>query len=314
MRVFLALAFSFFAAAVSVAEDEKWRAPFDYAAELPEMVAPFEPFRIIGNVYYVGTEGLAVYLIAGVDGGHALIDGGLPGYEQIIIDNIAKLGFDIKDVKYLLNTHAHFDHSGGLAALKKASGAELIASEGDVSALEGGFYLGSEDNPNFAVPPVTVDEIIEDRGPDALPYLVLVVRGPATQYGVDVQLLGSRLTSGHSRGCTTWALQSVNENGESYEVLFFCSATVAANSLVPEQYEGIVDDYRMTFDKTKEWDPDVFLSNHPEVFFMKETREKQKAGDPLAFVNRGAFQKYIAAKERAFEKALAEQTEAAENK
>lgn len=308
MRIFLVVVFSFFTLPAS-AEKSEWQAPFDYAEAFPEMVAPYEPFRVIDNVYYVGTEGLAVYLITAEKGGHALIDGGLPGYEQIIIDNIAKLGFNIKDVNYLLNTHAHFDHSGGLAELKKASGAKLYASEGDVSALEGGFYLGSEENPNFAAPPVKVDYVINDRASDYNQFVIQLPQESFRQHeGHRIQLLIPSLTPGHSRGCTSWALQSVDHEHERIgEAMIFCSATVAANSLAPEQYPGIVDDYRSTFEHTKDWEPDIFLANHPEVFFMKETREKQKAGDPLAFVNRGAFQRYRAAKERDFEEALAEQ-------
>lgn len=270
-------------------------APINWAEAQPHWAAPFEPFRIIGNIYYVGTEGLAVYLIVG-EKEHVLIDGGLAGHEQIIIDNVAKLGFDIKDVYLLLNTHAHFDHSGGLAALKEAARAKLVASEGDVSALEGGFYLGFEDNVDYSAPPVGVDHEIDDR---SLDYGGWSVEGNG-------YALSASLTPGHSRGCTSWRT-IVEEAGEIYDVLIICSVTVAANKLVPEQYPGIVDDYRETFEKTKDWEPDVFLANHPEVFHMRETREKQKAGDPLAFVNRGAFQKYMVAKKRAFERALEEQ-------
>ncbi|MBT8473485.1 MAG: subclass B3 metallo-beta-lactamase [Marinicaulis sp.] len=276
-----------------------------WAERQPHWVEPFEPFRIIGNLYYVGTQGLAVYLItdyighaiSGAEYAAVVIDGGMAGNEQIIIDNIAKLGFDIKDVKYLLNTHAHFDHSGGLAKLKTASNAELTAAEGDVSALEGGFYLGFEQQTEYFAPPVTVDKSFKNDED-----LLIFPIGNAALTGV--------VTPGHSRGCTSWRL-SIEDNGEEYEVLIFCSATVALNSLVPKQYDGIVGDYRYTFETTKEWKPDVFLANHPEVFYMKETREKQKAGDPLAFVNRGAFQRYIRAKERAFERAFAEQQAAA---
>ena len=296
MRIVVAVVLSAFAFS-AFAEDEAWQAPYDYAEELPEMVAPFEPFRVIGNIYYVGTEGLAVYLIAG-DDGHALIDGGLPGFEHIIINNIAKLGFDIKDVKYLLNTHAHFDHSGGLAALKEASGAKLYASEGDVSALEGGFYLGFEDRTNFSAPPVSVDRAFPDD----------LILGP-----IAGTIFEGLHTPGHTRGCTSWGLK-VEEAGEPYDVLVFCSASVGANRLVdPPQYEGIVEDYRYTFEETKDWKPDVFLANHPEVFHMKETREKQKAGDPLAFVNRGAFQAYRAEAFADFEEALEVQTRAADD-
>lgn len=299
MRIVLAILFSLFTVYASAEEASE---PIDWAKSQPHWVKPFEPFRVIGNVYYVGTEGLAVYLITGEDG-HALIDGGLAGHEQIIIDNIATLGFDIKDVKYLLNTHAHFDHSGGLAELKRASGAELHAYSGDASALEEGFYLGFEDRSEYAAPPVSVDRVWRQPKDEKDIVMNIFVR-PRVLLGIP--------TPGHSRGCTSWEVTGISEEEKEYNVLIFCSATVAANSLGPEQYEGIIDDYRLTFEKTKDWNPDVFLANHPEVFHMKEAREKQKAGDPLAFVNRGAFQKYIAAKERAFEKALAEQKRAAQ--
>ena len=273
----------------------------DWAEEYPNWAASFEPFNIIGNLYYVGTEGLAVYLITGEDG-HVLIDGGLPGHEQIIIDNIAALGFDIKDVNYLFNTHAHFDHSGGLAALKEASGAELWAMEGDVSALEGGFYLGFEGKPEFGAPPVKVDHVITKDDP-ALNGAIVSLTGEK----IEKPFLKAELTPGHSRGCTSFRLFITDDN-EHLEALIFCSATVAANRLVnPPQYDGIVDDYRHTFEKTKDWTPDIFLSNHAETFGLKKERAEQLAGNRRAFVNRGAFQKYIVAKRNAFEKALAEQ-------
>ena len=286
--------------------------PIDWIELNPHWVAPMEPFHILGNIYYVGTEGLAVYLITG-ENGHALIDGGMPGYEQLIIDNIATLGFDINDVKYLFNTHAHFDHSGGLAALKEASGGELYASVGDVSALEGGFYLGFEDNADYAAPPVKVDHVLKDRDPE---FEGAIVSFSAS--GEGKPLLKTELTPGHSRGCTSFRIFFDENNNEHHEALIFCSATVAANRLVATeagapQYEGIVDDYRMTFEKTRFWTPDVFLANHAETFHMKEKRAAQLAGNPRAFLNRGAFQRYMAAKRGAFERELAEQTAAAKN-
>ncbi len=307
MRKLLILLTLLVAAPLNAQEDD---AGIDWAAEQPHWAAPFEPFNIIGNLYYVGTEGLAVYLIAGEDG-HALIDGGLPGHEQLIIDNIAALGFDIKDVKYLLNTHAHFDHSGGLAALKEASGAELWASEGDVSALEGGFYLGSEDKPEYAAPPVKVDRVLRDRASDFGGAVISMTGGEPGK-----PFLLTALTPGHSRGCTSFRL-FIDDDREHLEALIFCSATVAANRLVasdegPAQYEGIVDDYRLTFEKTRDWTPDIFLANHSEVFGLKDARERQVAGNRRAFLNRGAFQKYILEKKNAFEKALAEQSGAAD--
>lgn len=259
-----------------------------WAESNPTWVAPTEPFKIIGNVYYVGTEGLSSFLIPS-EKGHVLLDGGLPQNAPTIAENIAKLGFSIDDVKVLLNSHAHVDHSGGLASLKKMSGATMIASEGDRSALEGGYALGDRDDESLSAPPVVVDRAIED--------------GEKITLGQNV--LTARLTPGHTRGCTSWVLPVI-ESGVSYEVLFFCSATVAGNRLVPPQYDGIVEDFRETFRKTRNWSPDVFLANHPSFFKMKSKRKKLIAGDPEAFVDREGFGKMMQRLEESFERQLRE--------
>lgn len=261
--------------------------PSPWAASNPDWVEPIAPFRIAGEVYYVGTRGLASYLIA-TEEGHFLIDGGLPENASLIAGNIRSLGYDVRDVRYLLNSHAHFDHSGGLAALKKATGAMMIASEGDRWALENGLTPGSETDPDFAAPPVKVDRTIGDG--ESL-----------TLGGVT---LTAHLTPGHTKGCTSWTM-----NAGGKEILFFCSATVAANRLAgPPQYDGIVEDYRLTFAKTKDWRPDIFLANHPFFFSMEEKRARQIAGDAEAFVDREGFPAMMTTLEAAFEKALAEQT------
>lgn len=268
-------------------------APSPWGASNPDWIEPYEPFRVIGNIYFVGPRGLGAWLIAG-DEGHILLDAGLPENAPLIARNIEALGFKLADIKILLNSHAHFDHSGGLAAMKLMTGAKLIASEGDRSALEGGFYLGSEDDADMSAPPVTVDETVED--------------GETVRLGAIA--LAAHLTPGHTRGCTSWTM-TAEEAGAAYEVLFFCSATVAANRLVDAekgpQYAGIVDDYRLTFDKTRDWRPDVFLANHPVFFRLEEKRERQKAGDALAFVDRESFPALMKMLEADFETRLAAQ-------
>lgn len=267
-----------------------------WGEENPGWTEPYEPFRVIGNIYSVGPCGLGVYLIATHEG-HILLDGGLPETVPLIARNIEALGFRLSDVKILLNSHAHFDHSGGLAALKALTGATLIASEGDRSALEGGVYLGSEEDAQMSAPPVAVDETVADGGTASL--------GGAA--------LTANLTPGHTRGCTSWSM-TVEEEGKPYSVLFFCSASVAANRLAdPEkgpQYEGVVEDYRRTFEKARAMRPDVLLAGHPEFFGMEEKRARQKAGDPLAFVDPEAFPALIARQQADFEKRLAEATAA----
>lgn len=246
-------------------------------------IEPAEPFRVIGNVYFVGTTGLGMYLID-TGAGLIVLDGGLERNADMVLSSIRALGFDPADVKILLNTHAHLDHSGGLARIKEVTGAKLIASKEDQSALEGGFYLGSEDNHSLDAPPVNVDANIAD--------------GETVSLGNTT--LTARLTPGHTRGCTSWWM-TVEENGTPYEVLFFCSATVAANRLAPDpQYEGIVADYRHTFEITKDWTPDVFLANHPEFTGLWQTRTQQLAGDKLAFVDRTIFPAYISELETDF--------------
>lgn len=253
-----------------------------------------EPFRVIGDgqrgIYFVGTRGLGMYFIPTAQG-HIVIDGGMPGQGKQVWDNIIKLGYDPTEVKILLNSHAHMDHSGGLAELKQLTGAELLASEGDRSALEGGFYLGSEDDASMGAPPVKVDRIIAD--------------GETVKLG-HVELT-AHLTPGHTRGCTSWTMDA-QQGRKPYKTLFFCSASVAANRLVgPPQYPGIVEDYRKTFALTKDWKPDIFLSNHPEFFGMAEKQEKLAAGDPLAFVDHSGFSLFIGKMERSFEAALEKQ-------
>jgi metallo-beta-lactamase class B len=255
---------------------------------------PAEPFHIIDNVYYVGTSGLASYLFKTQDG-LIVLDGALPESAPLIEASIQKLGFKLSDVKIILNSHAHFDHSGGLAQLKEDTGARLYAMEGDVSALEGGFYLGSESEKTKSAPPVKVDQVLRDGDTVSL--------GGVT--------LKAYLTPGHTRGCTSWGA-TVHDQGQPYELLVFCSASVAANRITPPlQYPGIVEAYRKTFARAKAMKVDIFLAPHPEFFDMVGKRAKLKDGAPNPFINPGEFKPFVEMMEAAFEKILAERTAAA---
>jgi len=271
--------------------DPASEAEFDARTAFAHWYEPTEPFRVIGNLHYVGSAGLAVWFIPTSEG-HIVIDGGLPETASQVIAGIRALGHDPADIAILLNTHAHSDHSGGLAELKALSGAQMIASEGDRSALEGGFYLGSEDVSALNAPPVGVDRVIGD--------------GDTVSHG-GVTLTAS-ITPGHTRGCTSWTM-TLEEAGVAYDALVFCSASVAANRLVdPPQYEGIVEDYRTTFARVADWSPDIFLSNHPEFFAMSDKREALENGDPLAFVDKDGFPAFVAYMEQAFKDDLEAQT------
>ena len=259
--------------------------------------APTEPFKMIGNVYYVGTEGLASYLITSLQG-HVLVDTVTPDATSQIKANIEKLGFKVTDIKYLLNTHAHIDHTGGLAEMKAASGAQLVAGEADKPLLEGGYYPGAREETALNFPPVKVDRTVRE--------------GDKVTIG-DVTLI-ARETPGHSPGCTSWEF-SVKDGDATRSALIFCSGTVALNRLVPNPtYPGIVTDYRKTFARAKDMKVDVLLAPHPEMYKMAEKRAKLAEGGPNPFVNPGEFNAYAATLEKAFDDALAKQTAAAQEK
>lgn len=265
-------------------------APSPFSAQREAWNRPAEPFRIIDNVYYVGTGGISSFLIK-TPKGLILLDAALPESAPQIEQHIRALGFKLKDVKILLNSHAHFDHSGGLAQLKRDTGAILIASAGDRVSLETGTYLGSESVAALRAPPVKVDRLVADNG--------VVSLGGVT--------LTAHLTPGHSRGCTTYTLPVV-EAGVRHEVVFFCSATVAANRLAPkEQYPGIVADYRRTFARARLIKADVFLAPHAEFYGLEAKRAAQLRGGPNPFIDPPAFQNEINRLAADFEAELARQ-------
>lgn len=259
----------------------------------PEWSTPTDPFRVADNLYYVGTRGISAWLIT-TPKGHIVTDGAMPTSGPLIEASIRKLGFQPKDVKLLLNTHAHFDHTGGLAKLKRVKGARLLASPADRKALETGIYPGLEENRDLDFDPVKV-------------YAALADGRPVTLGGA---VLTPGFTPGHSPGCTTWTFP-VTYRGRPLDVLLYCSTSVAANRLVsPErgpQYPGIVADSRRSFALLKTFRADVFLAPHAEQFGLAEKRARLKAGGANPFVDPGELARRVAASEADFNRELARQ-------
>jgi len=248
---------------------------------------PTEPFEIFDDVYWVGTEGLAAYLFATPDG-LILLDVGLPQNAEAVEASIRKLGFRVEDVRYLLNSHAHFDHCGGLARLKTDSGAQLLASANDRYALEHGVYPGWEDRDELDFPPVSVDRVVGDGDSVSLGGVALT----------------AQMTPGHSPGCTTWTF-TAHDRGREHRAAVFCSASVALNRLAPDpQYPGIVDDYRETFRRMRAMPVDAYLAPHPEQFGLADKRARLGAADVNPFVDPGEKDRRMAEFERAFDEAL----------
>jgi metallo-beta-lactamase class B len=262
---------------------------------------PAEPFRIAGNLYYVGANDVTSFLITG-PAGHVLIDGGYPGTAPMIMESIAKLGFDIRDVKVLLNSHAHFDHAGGLAALQKASGAALWISEGDADIVASG---GATD-------PTT--------GPLRLLAVVGLARYPVPRIdhrfrdGAKIRLgpieLTAHVTAGHTPGATTWAVPIRDGDRELLAVDVIDLDVFEWTRLIePETYPGMRADFERGFSTLRSLPVDIFLTNHARPFGRyRKFQERATARNPAdPFIDRKGYLDFVDQKEANFRKALAEQ-------
>jgi metallo-beta-lactamase class B len=249
---------------------------------------PVEPLRIAENLYYVGASDIASYLIT-TPGGHILIDGGFVETAPQIESNIQKLGFKLADVKLLLNTHAHFDHAGGLAELKAKSGAELYATAADALLLQSGgkedFRFGDEGK----FPVVKVDRQLADGEKVALG-------------GTE---LTAHLTPGHTRGCTTWTFKA-----GALDVVIVCSASILDYRFVgKESYPGIAADFERTFATLKSLPVQIFLAPHGGFFDLASKRERAASGMGLRnpFVDPDGYKAWVEKAESAFRAALEQQ-------
>lgn len=254
---------------------------------------PFPAFRIAGNLYYVGSKGLANYLIA-TPRGHILINSDLEANVPLIRASIESLGFKFNDVKILLISHAHYDHDAGSDMIKKLTGAKYMVMEGDVPVVESGgrsdFHYGND--PVQLYPPTKVDRVLRD--------------GDQVKLGDAV--LTARLTPGHTRGCTTWTMK-VKESGKTRDVVIIGSPNVnpgyklVGNSV----YRGIAEDFERTFQVLKSLPCDYFLGAHGSYFDMETKYAQLKAGVSTAFIDPVGYQNYVADRERAFRRELAKQ-------
>ncbi len=262
-------------------------------ADMPaNWTKPIRPYRVVGNIYYVGSEGLSAWLITSSEG-HVLLDSG-PSADgaKLIERNIAALGFQLADVKFLINTHAHYDHAGGLAQLKAdIPTAKVWASREDEPALEKGQHFGDNDNGLTPFPAVKVDRGFGDEAKLKLGETTLV----------------AHLTPGHTIGCTSWTT-AVTEKGRPLNVTFPCSLSVAGNVLVGNKtYRNIVADYRASFVKMRTFPTDVMLPSHEEQGNLLAKRQKLLRGDPNAFVDPTELARFVDSYEGQFNTELARQ-------
>lgn len=245
-----------------------------------------EPIRIAGNLYYVGTEELGAYLLVGKEGA-ILLDAPMEENAEAILANIRKLGVKPEDVRILLNTHAHFDHAGGFAKMRKATGAKLYLSKSDAElAARGGrndFAFGDK----YPFPPVKADAIVSDNQTIRLGDLAMT----------------AMITPGHTRGCTSWRTTVVEEK-KALDVVIVCSLSAPGYQLVDnEKYPSIMDDYRRSIARLRKLDPDVFLSNHASFFDLAKKREKG------GFVAKGELARHLDWAEKNLRELVAKQAQ-----
>jgi metallo-beta-lactamase class B len=267
--------------------------------DCPGWNAPQPGFKIFGNSYYVGTAGLSALLVTS-DAGHLLLDAALPQSAPLIDRNIRALGFKTEDIKVIVNSHAHFDHSGGIGALQRYTGATVAASEAGARALEAG--LPTPDDPQIgmgpklhAFPPVRNIRVVADGE--------VVKVGPVA--------VTAHYTPGHTPGATTWTWQSCEGSR--------CLDLVYADSLNAVSADGfrftgdartpsIVDSFRKSIDTVEKLPCDIMFAVHPAFSGMQE-KVKKRAADPKSnpFINPGECRTYAGDARRRLEARIAEE-------
>jgi metallo-beta-lactamase class B len=254
---------------------------------------PFPAFRIADNLYYVGSAGLANYLIT-TPQGHILINSDMEENVPLIKTSIESLGFKFSDVKILLISHAHSDHCGASDTIKKLTGAKYMVMEADVSVVESGgktdFHYANEPLGQFKA--TKVDRVLRD--------------GDQVKLG-DV-VLTARLTPGHTKGCTTWTMK-VKDGSRTRDVVIVGSPNVNPGyTLIDSKvYPEMKQDFERTFAVLKSLQCDYFLGAHGSYFGLADKYERFKAGAKTAFIDPEGYKSFVADREQAFQRELAKQ-------
>ena len=250
-----------------------------------DQVTPFQPHKIVGNLYYVGTRSLAAFLVATSEG-HVLINTNWERAVPGLRSSVEALGFAFSDIQVILGSHAHADHMEGDALVKQLTGARVMAMAGDVPALEQ-MRPGGKPHP--------IDRVLQDGATVTLGGTTLV----------------ARLTPGHSRGCTTWTMQ-IEEDGERHEVVIIGSmgSNPGFQFVNNPNNPSIADEFKQGFRVLRSLRPDVPLGSHPAMYGMAEKFDRLGDG-PNPFIDPDGYWEELNAVEDLFRKVLAEQEAAA---
>ena len=265
------------------------------ADDNPAWRTPIAPFRIADNLYYVGSQDLASYLIV-TPKGDILINSNLESSPPQIRHSVEQLGFKFTDIKILLISHAHFDHDAGSAAILQQTGAKYMVMDADVPSVEDGGVTDFAYGGKQQYPPAKVSRILHD--------------GETVSLGGTV--LTAHKTPGHTRGCTTWTM-TVKDNGIARNVVIVGSWNVNPGYRLvdtkarPASYPGIAADYVHTFDVLRALPCDIFLGAHGAYFNMLEKLKRMPAEGSAVWVDPAGYQAAVAERQQAFEAELAKQ-------
>jgi metallo-beta-lactamase class B len=268
------------------------------AADNPDWSTPATPFRIAGNLYYVGSRDLASYLLV-TPQGNILINSNLESSVAQIRHSVEQLGFRFKDVRILLISHSHFDHDAGSAAVKQQTGAQYMVMDGDVAVVESGGAKDFQYAATSHYPAAKVDRVLHDGDEVKLGGTVLV----------------AHKTPGHTRGCTTWTLR-VTEKGRSLNVVIVGSWNVNPGYRLvdrpgqPASYPGIAADFQNTFSVLKQLPCDIFLGAHGGYFDMLKKLERPATADATErWIDNPGYLSAVSERQHAFEAELARQSQ-----
>ena len=262
--------------------------PPQYAPANADWNRPLPPFRIVGNLYYVGASDVSAYLFTTPEG-LILLDTGFRETVPLVETSLAKLGFRLQDVRLLLTSHGHFDHAGGVAGIKARTKARFLTSPAEAPLLaaggKGDFAFG--DKASF--PAVHADGLLHDGEQVRLGGVTLV----------------AHFTPGHTKGCTTWTTE-VAEGGRSYRVVIPCSLSAPGYQLVNNaSYPGIVSDFEATITKLRSLPCDIFLGGHSWDFDLHgKLRARAKGASENPFVDPAGYRRYLDRAEAALRKQM----------
>jgi metallo-beta-lactamase class B len=260
-------------------------APTTNCADAADWNTPHQPFRVYGNTYYVGTHCLSAILVTSRDG-HVLIDAGLPETASLVRANVETLGFRIADVKLILNSHAHFDHAGGIAAIQRASGAAVAASPASARVLEAG-ASGADDPQHGVVPPFPAVRSVR-----------VLADGDTVRVGS--LALTAHWTPGHTPGGTTWSWSSC-EGERCLELVYADSQTpISADGFSftnSTTYPAALQDFARGHAVLERLRCDILLTPHPGASSLWERVAAQAgrgAGGAPALVDSEGCRQYAA--------------------